>query len=79
MFQTFLSATKDDLKKASISLKQSTPVAMNTMLAKQPKEEAIKKKEKKWLSRMSLQQHQVIGTVIFINFRTFHSKHHILL
>ena len=47
MFQTFLSATKDDLKKASISLKQSTPVAMNTMLAKQPKEEAIKKRKKK--------------------------------
>ena len=43
MVQTFLSATKDDLKKASVSLKQSTPVAMNTMLAKQPKEEAIKK------------------------------------
>ena len=47
MFQTFLSATKDDLKKASISLKQSTPVAMNTMLAKQPKEEAIKKREER--------------------------------
>ena len=47
MFQTFLSATKDDLKKASISLKQSTPVAMNTMFAKQPKEQAIKKREER--------------------------------
>lgn len=42
-----MSATKDDLKEASISLKENTPVAMNTMLAKQPKGKAIKKREER--------------------------------
>lgn len=47
MFQTFLCATKDDLKEAAKALKKNTPVAMNTMLTKQPKEEAIKKREER--------------------------------
>ena len=55
MFQTFISATKDDLKEASISLKESTPVAMNTMLAKQPKEAIKKREEKKMVVKASSQ------------------------
>lgn len=45
IFQTFLHASKDNLKKAAKALKEKTPAAMNTMLEKQPRAEALKKRE----------------------------------
>ena len=47
IFQTYLKATKDDLNSAATKLKEKTPVPMNSMLQKQPREEAIEKREKK--------------------------------
>ena len=44
IFQTYLSSTKDELSDASGKLKEMTPEPMNTMLDKQPREEAIQKK-----------------------------------
>jgi hypothetical protein len=59
MYQTFLDAQrKGDLEEEKDKLKKMTPEPMNTMLTKQPRDEAIKKrKEKKgelWLWKMSL-------------------------
>lgn len=47
IFQTYLKATKDDLESAANKLKEKTPAPMNSMLQKQPKEEAIQKREKR--------------------------------
>ena len=47
IFQTYLCASKDDLKKAANALKEKTPAAMNTMLDKQSRAEAVKKREER--------------------------------
>ena len=47
IFQTFLNATKDDLKKAAKQLKENAPPAMNMMLNKQSKAEAVKKRDER--------------------------------
>ncbi len=47
IFQTFLNATKDDLKKAAKQLKENTPPAMNMMFKKQLKAEAVKKRDER--------------------------------
>lgn len=47
IFQTYLSSTKDKLSDAAGKLKEMTPAPMNTMLDKQPREEAIQKKVKR--------------------------------
>jgi predicted Zn-dependent peptidase len=47
IFQTFLNVTKDDLKKAAKQLKENTPPAMNMMLNKQSKAEAVKKRDER--------------------------------
>lgn len=44
IYQTFLNASKDDLRDATTKLKERTPAPMNTMLEKQPREEAIQKR-----------------------------------
>lgn len=44
IFQTFLSASNDDLKGAAAKLKQMTPLPMNSMLERESKTDAIKKK-----------------------------------
>ncbi|XP_020624355.1 uncharacterized protein LOC110061837, partial [Orbicella faveolata] len=44
IFQTFLSASNDDLKGAAAKLKQITPLPMNSMLERESKTDAIKKK-----------------------------------
>lgn len=50
IFQTYLKTSKDDLDDAASRLRRMTPAPMNTMLEKQPRGEAIKKRDK----RMSL-------------------------
>ena len=47
VFQTYLCASKDDFKKAANALKEKTPAAMNTMLDKQSREKAVKKREER--------------------------------
>ena len=44
IFETFMEASKNQLKQAAQELKEKTPPPMNTMLQKQPKEEALQKK-----------------------------------
>lgn len=47
IFQTYLKASKDDLESSANKLKEKPPAPMNSMLQKQPREEAIQKKEKR--------------------------------
>lgn len=51
IFQTFLSASNDDLKGAAAKLKQITPLPMNSMLERESKTDAIKKKTDRRLVR----------------------------
>ena len=44
IFQTPGNATKEDLRKASAALKEMTPAPMNTVLSKQDRAEAIRKR-----------------------------------
>ena len=45
ILQTLVKATKEELKKAAADLKKKSPAPMNTMLEKQSKDEAMKKKD----------------------------------
>jgi len=47
IFQTYLKTSKDDLDDAASRLRRMTPAPMNTMLEKQPRGEAIEKREKR--------------------------------
>ena len=47
IFQTYLTATNDDLNGAAGKLKEMTPSPMNTMLEKETKSDAIKKKQER--------------------------------
>ena len=44
IYQTFQLVSKRDLKDAALKLKEMCPPPMNTMLCKQPKNEALKKR-----------------------------------
>ncbi|XP_015751817.1 PREDICTED: uncharacterized protein LOC107331715 isoform X2 [Acropora digitifera] len=44
IFQTFMKASKDNLKDAATKLQEETPAPMNTMLEKQPRAEALQKR-----------------------------------
>jgi len=44
IFQTFLTATKEELKGAADKLKDMAPAPMNTMLEKESRSSAMKKK-----------------------------------
>ena len=50
LFQFYMTLTKQQLQDACNDLKEMVPEPMNTMLEKQPKEEAIRK----WADRMNL-------------------------
>lgn len=51
IYNTFLNAhAKDELDAAAKILKHNTPLPMNTMLTKQPRDEAIKK----WSERKAM-------------------------
>lgn len=47
IYQTYLQSTKEELSAAAITLREMTPAPMNSMLEKQPREEAIEKKAKR--------------------------------
>ena len=47
IFQEYLSSSKDELEEAARKLKNMTPPPVNTMLQKQPREEAIEKRSKR--------------------------------
>ena len=47
IFQEYSSSSKDELGEAARKLKNMTPAPMNTMLQKQPREEAIEKQIKR--------------------------------
>ena len=42
-----MNASKDELEDTRIKLHEKTPAAMNTMLDKQPREEALQKREQR--------------------------------
>ena len=44
IYQTFVKASKDELKDAATKLNEKTPAPMNTMLEKQPRAEALQKR-----------------------------------
>jgi hypothetical protein len=44
IYETFLSASKEDLTTAAAKLKEMCPPPMNTMLSKQSRSEAVKKR-----------------------------------
>ena len=47
IYQTYLTASKDDISDAAKKLQEMTPAPMNSMLEKQPKEDAIEKRDKR--------------------------------
>ena len=47
IFQTYLNASKSDLTEAAAKLHEMTPAPMNTMVEKQPREEAVQKRIKR--------------------------------
>ena len=47
MFQTYISSSEDELQQAARKLRNMTPAPINTMLQKQPREEAVAKKIKR--------------------------------
>lgn len=47
IFQEYLNSTKDELEEAARKLKAMTPAPMNTMLEKQPRGEAMEKRDKR--------------------------------
>lgn len=47
IYQTYLQSTKEELRAAAINLQEMTPAPMNSMLEKQPREEAIEKRAKR--------------------------------
>ena len=47
IFQTYMNASKDELKNANTELYEKTPAAMNTMLEKQPRAEALLKRQQR--------------------------------
>lgn len=44
LFQTFLETTKEQVEAAKFELKEMTPLPMNSVLDKQPVEEAVQKR-----------------------------------
>ena len=47
IFQTYMNASRDELKDANTKLYEKTPAAMNTMLEKQPRVEALLKRQQR--------------------------------
>ena len=47
IYQTYLQSSKEELKAATIKLQELTPAPMNSMLEKQPREEALEKRAKR--------------------------------
>ena len=47
IYQTYLQSTKEELSAVATTLQEMTPAPMNSMLEKQPREEAIDKRTKR--------------------------------
>lgn len=47
IFQTYLKASMGDLKDAAQKLKEKSPAPMNEMLQKEPRDEALRKREER--------------------------------
>ena len=47
IYQTYLESPKKELNAAAMQLKEMAPAPMNSMLDKQPREEAIKKRARR--------------------------------
>ena len=47
IYQTYLESTKEELSAVALQLKEMAPAPMNSMLDKQPREEAIEKRAKR--------------------------------
>ena len=47
IYQTYLESTKKELDAAAMQLKEMAPAPMNSMLDKQPREEAIEKRSRR--------------------------------
>lgn len=47
IFQTYLAASTAELKGAAVELKEMTPAAMNSMLEKELKSDAVKRKDER--------------------------------
>lgn len=47
IYQTYLQSTKKELDAAALQLKEMAPAPMNSMLDKQPREEAIEKRARR--------------------------------
>lgn len=47
IYQTYLQSPKEELKAATIKLQEMTPAPMNSMLEKQPREEALEKRARR--------------------------------
>ena len=47
IFETYLKASKESLKDAAQKLKEKSPAPMNEMLQKEPREQALKKREER--------------------------------
>ncbi|XP_068697440.1 uncharacterized protein [Montipora foliosa] len=47
IYQTFVNASKDELNEAAKKLKDLTPAPMNTMLDRQPREQALQKRDER--------------------------------
>ena len=47
IYQTYLESTKKELDAAALQLKEMAPAPMNSMLDKQPREEAIEKRRRR--------------------------------
>jgi len=47
IYQTYLESTKKELDAAAMQLKEMAPAPMNSMLDKQPREEAIEKRARR--------------------------------
>ena len=47
IFQTYLKASKGDLRDAAQKLKEKSPAPMNEMLQKEPRDEALRKREER--------------------------------
>ena len=47
IYQTYLESTKKELDAAAMKLKEMAPAPMNSMLDKQPREEAIEKRARR--------------------------------
>jgi hypothetical protein len=65
IYDTFLSASKEDLESAQVKMKEMYPPPMNTMLNKQSRSEAAKKRHERMQMTVQDVPPTIPGTDIF--------------